>query len=77
MASREDSFPIQAIDYVQFFVGNARQAAHFYRSMGFRPVAYMGLETARVIAFPGAYSRAKCVSSSPVRSDPKVPSPST
>jgi 4-hydroxyphenylpyruvate dioxygenase len=40
-----DSFPILAIDYVQFFVGNARQAAHYYRSLGFQPIAYMGLET--------------------------------
>jgi 4-hydroxyphenylpyruvate dioxygenase len=43
--SAEDSFPILGIDYVQFFVGNAKQAAHYYRALGFRPVAYMGLET--------------------------------
>ena len=41
----EDSFPIQGIDYIQFFVGNAKQAAHYYRALGFTPVAYMGLET--------------------------------
>jgi len=41
----EDSFPILGIDYVQFFVGNAKQAAHYYRSLGFTPIAYMGLET--------------------------------
>jgi 4-hydroxyphenylpyruvate dioxygenase len=41
----EDSFPILGIDYVQFFVGNAKQAAHYYKALGFRPVAYMGLET--------------------------------
>lgn len=34
------------IDYVEFYVSNARQAAHFYRAaFGFRPVAYAGLET--------------------------------
>ena len=44
-ATQQDSFPILAIDYIQFFVGNARQAAHFYRAMGFTPVAFMGLET--------------------------------
>jgi 4-hydroxyphenylpyruvate dioxygenase len=43
--SAEDSFPILGIDYVQFFVGNARQAARYYRALGFEPVAYMGLET--------------------------------
>ena len=41
----EDAFPIQGIDYIQFFVGNAKQAAHYYRALGFTPVAYMGLET--------------------------------
>jgi 4-hydroxyphenylpyruvate dioxygenase len=41
----EDSFPILGIDYIQFYVGNAKQAAHYYRALGFRPVAYMGLET--------------------------------
>lgn len=41
-----DFLPIQAIDYVEFYVGNAKQAAHFYRTaLGFTPVAYAGLET--------------------------------
>ncbi|MDQ3952382.1 MAG: 4-hydroxyphenylpyruvate dioxygenase [Actinomycetota bacterium] len=45
MTERHDPFPILGFDYVQFFVGNAKQAAHFYRGMGFTPVAFMGLET--------------------------------
>ena len=45
MATHEDSFPLLGIDYVEFYVGNAAQAAHFYRSLGFTPIAYMGLET--------------------------------
>ncbi|HEU4489068.1 MAG TPA: 4-hydroxyphenylpyruvate dioxygenase [Actinomycetota bacterium] len=45
MTQHDDSFPILGIDYIQFFVGNARQAAHYYRALGFKPVAYMGLET--------------------------------
>jgi 4-hydroxyphenylpyruvate dioxygenase len=40
-----DSFPILGLDYIQFFVGNAKQAAHYYKALGFTPVAYMGLET--------------------------------
>jgi 4-hydroxyphenylpyruvate dioxygenase len=40
-----DSFPILGIDYIQFYVGNAKQAAHYYKALGFTPVAYMGLET--------------------------------
>jgi 4-hydroxyphenylpyruvate dioxygenase len=45
VTDRQDPFPILGFDYVQFFVGNAKQAAHFYRAMGFTPVAYRGLET--------------------------------
>ncbi|HEX2051171.1 MAG TPA: 4-hydroxyphenylpyruvate dioxygenase [Actinomycetota bacterium] len=45
MTGTHDAFPILGIDYVQFFVGNAKQAAHYYRALGFEPVAYMGLET--------------------------------
>lgn len=42
----EDFLPIEAVDYVEFYVGNARQAAHFYRTaLGFRVRAYAGLET--------------------------------
>ena len=37
---------IQAIDYVEFYVGNAKQAAYFFRSgFGFTPIAYSGPET--------------------------------
>jgi len=41
-----DPLSLQGIDYVEFYVSNARQAAHFYRTaLGLRPVAYAGLET--------------------------------
>ncbi|MEM6769292.1 MAG: 4-hydroxyphenylpyruvate dioxygenase [Bacteroidota bacterium] len=42
----EDDFPLLGTDYVELYVGNARQAAHFYQSaMGFQPLAYAGLST--------------------------------
>lgn len=42
----EDFMPLLGIDHVEFWVGNARQAAYFYnKAMGFTPVAYSGLET--------------------------------
>ncbi|MFQ5463080.1 MAG: 4-hydroxyphenylpyruvate dioxygenase [Phycisphaerae bacterium] len=42
----EDSLPIKGYDHVEFYVGNAKQAAHFYdKTFGFKPVAKMGLET--------------------------------
>ena len=42
----EDDFPLLGTDYVELYVGNSRQAAHFYQSaMGFQPLAYAGLST--------------------------------
>jgi 4-hydroxyphenylpyruvate dioxygenase len=41
-----DFLPLLGTDYVEFYVGNAKQAAHFYRSaFGFQPLAYCGPET--------------------------------
>jgi len=41
-----DTFPINGTDYIEFFVGNAKQAAHYYCSaFGYRIVAYRGPET--------------------------------
>jgi 4-hydroxyphenylpyruvate dioxygenase len=45
VAAGADAFPLQGIDHIELYVGNARQAALFYRALGFRPVAYAGLET--------------------------------
>ena len=45
-AMTADPLDLQGIDHVEFYVSNARQAAHFYRTaLGLRPVAYAGLET--------------------------------
>jgi len=41
-----DFLPLQGTDYVEFYVGNAKQAAHYYISaFGFQPLAYAGPET--------------------------------
>lgn len=41
-----DTFPINGTDYIEFFVGNAKQASHFYRTaFGMQLVAYRGPET--------------------------------
>ncbi len=41
-----DTFPINGTDYIEFYVGNARQASHFYRTaFGFQLVGYRGPET--------------------------------
>jgi 4-hydroxyphenylpyruvate dioxygenase len=45
-APTQDIFPINGTDYVEFYVGNAKQAAHFYQSgFGFQLVGYRGPET--------------------------------
>src|SRR5438552_2652299 len=45
-AAQKDTFPIQAIDYIEFYVGNALQAAHYYRLVwGFDIIGYRGPET--------------------------------
>ena len=41
-----DTFPINGTDYVELYVGNAKQASHYYQSaFGFQLVAYRGPET--------------------------------
>jgi 4-hydroxyphenylpyruvate dioxygenase len=45
---RQDHMPVHGIDHLELFVGNAAQAAYWYvHAMGFREVAYRGLETGR------------------------------
>ena len=42
----QDFLPLLGTDYVEFYVGNAKQAAHFYKTaFGFQSFAYRGLET--------------------------------
>jgi 4-hydroxyphenylpyruvate dioxygenase len=46
MATTDDFLPLKGTDYVEFYVGNAKQAAYFYQSaFGFELIAYAGLET--------------------------------
>lgn len=42
----EDFLPINGTDYVELYVGNAKQSAHYYKTaFGFQSLAYAGLET--------------------------------
>lgn len=46
--AQEDFLPLHGTDYVEFYVGNAKQAAHFYKTaFGFQSLAYAGPETGR------------------------------
>ena len=45
-AAETDFLPLQGTDYIEFYVGNAKQAAHFYKTaFGFQSLAYSGPET--------------------------------
>ena len=45
-AEAKDFLPLDGIDHVEFWVGNARQASAYFRALwGFTPVAFSGLET--------------------------------
>ena len=41
-----DFLPLNGTDYIELYVGNAKQAAHFYKTaFGFQSLAYAGPET--------------------------------
>ncbi|MEJ7914114.1 MAG: VOC family protein, partial [Chitinophagaceae bacterium] len=45
-SSITDFLPLKGTDFVEFYVGNAKQAAHYYMSaFGFQALAYSGPET--------------------------------
>lgn len=42
----EDYLPLNGTDYIEFYVGNAKQSAHYFKTaFGFQDYAYAGLET--------------------------------
>jgi len=44
--AKTDFLPLMGTDYVEFYVGNAKQSAHFYKTaFGFQSLAYAGPET--------------------------------
>ena len=46
IAQAENFLPINGTDYIEFYVGNAKQAAHYYKTaFGFQTIAYAGPET--------------------------------
>lgn len=72
MAIEKDFLPLQGIDHVEFYVGNARQAAHYYRSaFGFRWAGYRGPETGHTNAasYVLEQGRIRLVLTTPLRPD--------
>lgn len=46
VSGAQDFLPLLGTDYVELYVGNSRQAAHYYQTaFGFQPLAYAGLMT--------------------------------
>ncbi|MFN4147696.1 MAG: 4-hydroxyphenylpyruvate dioxygenase [Runella sp.] len=46
VAQTTDFLPLNGTDYIELYVGNAKQAAHYFQTaFGFQPLAYSGLET--------------------------------
>lgn len=66
-----DFMPLLGTDYLELYVSNAKQAAHFYRSaMGFQPLAYAGLETGskELESYVVVQDKIKLVLTSPLKS---------
>jgi len=68
----EDFLPINGTDYVELYVGNAKQAAHFYKTaFGFQSLAYAGLETGLKdrVSYVLVQDKIRLVLTTPLRSD--------
>jgi 4-hydroxyphenylpyruvate dioxygenase len=69
---RVDFLPLKGTDHVEFFVGNARQAAYFYRvGFGMSLVAYAGPETGRRdrVSYVLQQGKVRFVMTTPLRSN--------
>ena len=70
-----DFMPLNGTDYLELYVGNAKQAAHFYKSaFGFKSLAYAGLETGvrDRESYVVAQDKIRLVLTSPLRSGAKI-----
>ena len=66
-----DHMPILGTDYIELYVSNAKQAAHFYKAaMGFQSLAYKGLETGArdVESYVVVQDKIRLVLTSPLKS---------
>ena len=71
----QDFMPLYGTDYVEFYVSNSKQAAHFYRSaMGFKAFAYAGLETGNrdTESYVVIQDKIRFILTSPLRSGTEV-----
>jgi 4-hydroxyphenylpyruvate dioxygenase len=74
-ADHADFMPLNGIDHVEFWVGNASQAAYYFiHAFGFHPVAYAGLETGMRdrVSYVVEQGRIRLVLTGALRSDTDV-----
>ena len=71
----QDFLPLLGTDYVELYVGNAKQAAHFYKTaFGFQSYAYKGLETGSrdVVSYVVKQDKIKLVLTTPLNSQSPI-----
>src|SRR5271155_3250297 len=71
----EDFLPLKGTDHIEFYVGNARQAAYFYRAaFGMSLVAYAGPETGQRdrASYVLQQGKVRFVLTTPLRSDTDI-----
>ncbi|MBN9297136.1 MAG: 4-hydroxyphenylpyruvate dioxygenase [Filimonas sp.] len=70
-----DFLPLQGTDYIEFYVGNAKQAAHFYKTaFGFQSLAYAGPETGvkNKVSYVIRQNKLTFVLTTPLRADHEI-----
>src|SRR5437868_7858848 len=70
-----DTFPINGTDFIEFYVGNAKQAAHYYGSaFGFQLLAYRGPETGHreSASYLLQQDKVRLLLTTPIRSDGEI-----
>ncbi|MCB0479920.1 MAG: 4-hydroxyphenylpyruvate dioxygenase [Flavobacteriales bacterium] len=71
----QDFLPLLGTDYVEFYVGNAKQAAHFYKSaFGFQSYAYKGMETGskESVSYVVSQDKIKLILTTPLNSKSEI-----
>ena len=71
----EDFLPLLGTDYVELYVGNAKQAAYYYQTAwGFEPIAYAGLETGKKdrVSYVLQQDKIRLVLTSPLQPDGEI-----
>ena len=71
----QDFLPLLGTDYIEFYVGNAKQAAHFYKTaFGFQSYAYKGLETGSkdAVSYVLTQDKIKLVLTTPLNSSSSI-----